>query len=442
MDSESDQNGSSNPSGAGGDQENQNVSYQRKGGFIRLVRKPSFAFLWAGSIASSIGSSAGFIAIIWFVFIETGSAIDVAFLGLATLIPRVSFGIFAGALADRFNRVRLMILADLLRASVMILFAASVIFFGFVFGVVLLSVIVLGFGMSLFRPALNSFLPTSVDKRDLGTANGLIGTAQQITSILGAPLGGFLIAIIGISLTIAFNGFTYLISALMIVAMSFAIYGTKNSRPAETKTRPRFSTQVKEGFTYVKGQPALLKLTIASFGANFFLSIFMYFIVVYISVVLGGDAVTLGIISAASGIGFGTGAIMAGRLRSERRFGIWFSVGWGFGALSILGLVLIPQTLPAILFMGLFGLGGGFGNTTFFTGVQKTVPNELLGRYLSIDEVGSLAASPAGMMTGGILITVIGIGLDFAVASIGTVILSLGLLIFSDVRALRAYDSQ
>ena len=92
--------------------------------------------------------------------------------------------------------------------------------------------------------------------------------------------------------------------------------------------------------------------------------------------------------------------------------------------------------------MGLFGLGGGFGNTTFFTGVQKTVPNELLGRYLSIDEVGSLAASPAGMMTGGILITVIGIGLDFAVASIGTVILSLGLLIFSDVRALRAYDSQ
>ena len=402
-----------------------------------LLRQPAFRFLWAGSVASSIGSSAGFLAIVWLVFGETRSAFDVALLGLAGLVPRVLFGIVAGALADRFNRIRLMMAADGLRAATMIGLASSLILVGFSFPVILLAVIVVALGQTIFRPAINSFLPTIVRAEELGRANGLVTSAQEITAIVGSPLGGFLIASVGVATTLALNGASYAVSGLLLFAMAFALITGGGAAPGPLANRPAFRTQVREGFAYLKGQAALLKLTLASFGANFFLALFYSFLVVYVSEVLGGSALTLGILAGASGLGFAVGSLSVGRLRSERRFGFWFSAGWGIAGVTLLGVILLPDLIAAAIFLFIAGVGGGFGNTTFFTGVQKFVPNELLGRYLSIDEVGSLAAGPAGTLVGGLLIVMAGIRIDYTLASAGTAIFSFGLLLFPDVRALR-----
>ena len=368
-------------------------------------------------------------------YTETGSAFDVALLGIAGLVPRIAFGIFSGTFADRYSRLRLMIVADSFRAATMIALAASLFTFGFNLYIVLGSVFVLGLGQSLFRPAINSFLPTAVSKEDLGTANGFFTAAQEVTSVIGSPLGGILIGVFGAVAAFLFNGGSYVISGLLIVSVSLTLSHRKEA--AKTSDRPSFFQELKGGLAYVNREKALLKLTLASFGANFFLSLFFTFIVIYVTDVLHQGPVIFGILSAAGATGFGVGSLMVGRLRAERKFGVWFSVPWGLAGLAILGMVFSHVVILGALFLFLTGFFGGFGNTVFFTGVQKFVPNAILGRYLSLDEVGSLAASPAGQIAGGLLIAALGIGVDFALAGIGTTAFTLGLLLFSDVRALK-----
>ncbi len=403
-----------------------------------LLRQPVFGRLWAGSVASSIGSSAGFLAITWLVYVETGSAFDVALLGVAGLVPRATFGLFSGVLADRFPRLRLMILADAFRAVTMVAFAASLFLFGFALWAVLTVVAVLGIGQSLFRPALSAFLPTTVVPEELGAANGLLSVAQEVTATIGSPLGGILIGLIGIAATLAVNGASYAISGLLIVAVSLTLNAHRAVPARPPSSPPPFLRQFREGLEYVRGQRALLKLTLASFGANFFLSLFFTFLVVYVGSVLHENAIVFGLLSAGAAAGFGVGSLLVSRLRSERRFGVWFATGWGIAGVGILGVVLVPVPLAVGLLLFVIGVGGGFGNTTFFTGVQRVVPNELLGRYLSLDEVGSIAASPAGQLGGGLIISAAGIALDFSLASVGTALFSFGLLLFADVRALRS----
>ena len=379
------------------------------------------------------------LALIWLVFTETGSAFDVALLGVAGLVPRATFGLFSGTLADRFHRLRLMVLADGVRATALVLLAGTLAFHGFSLGVVLAVVVVLGLGQSLFRPAINSFLPTAVPPEDLGTANGLMSVAQEVTTVIGSPLGGILIAAIGVAATLAVNGGTYLVSGLFVISASFAFARSRgpSGTMAHRADRPSFVRQFREGVDYLRGQRALLKLTLASFGANFFLSLFFTFLVVYVGRTLGQGALVFGALSAATAAGFGVGSLLVGPLKTDRRFGLWFAVPWGLGGVAILGLVLLHNVLTAGGFLFAIGLGGGLGNTTFFTGVQKVVPNELLGRYLSLDEVGSIAAGPAGQLGGGLIIAAAGIGWDFTIAAVGTALFSLGLVAFADVRALR-----
>ncbi|MDG7028092.1 MAG: MFS transporter, partial [Nitrososphaerota archaeon] len=188
-----------------------------------LFRQRVFGGLWVGSMASSVGSAAGLLAINWLVYTVTNSALDVGLVGVAGVVPRVIFGIFTGTLADRYSKLRLMIVADAFRAATMIAFAATLAIYGFSLYVVLIAVFLLGMGQSLFRPSINSFLPQAVAKEQLGAANGLFTAAQEVTSIAGSPLGGILIALVGVAATLALNGASYIVSALMIVFVAVSL---------------------------------------------------------------------------------------------------------------------------------------------------------------------------------------------------------------------------
>lgn len=161
-----------------------------------------------------------------------------------------------------------------------------------------------------------------------------------------------------------------------------------------------------------------------------FLSLFFTFVVIYVAKVLDQGSFIFGIFAAASATGFGIGSLLVGRTGAERKFGILFSVPWGMAGVTILGLALSNNIILGIIFIFLTGFFGGFGNTVFFTDVQKFVPNEMLGRYLSLDEVGSLAAIPAGQIAGGLLIASLGIGIDYALAGTGTAAFALGCFCF------------
>lgn len=328
-----------------------------------------------------------------------------------------------------------MITADAFRAATLILFALTLVFGGFSLPVVLAATFIVGLGQSLFRPSINSFLPVVVSKEQLGTANGLFLAAESVTGIIGGPLGGFLILISGVAATLLLNGASYVVSLIMIIVVARSLTGKGVVRASHAEGS--FIQQVRAGLSYINKERTLLKLTIGSFAGNFFLLLFFTFLPVYVINVLAQNALVLGVIGASGGAGFGAGSLLVGRVHSERRFGLWYAAPWGVAGLCISGLVLFPSTAAAAAFAFVLGIFGGFGNTTFFTGVQMYVPNNLLGRYLSLDEVGSLAAGPAGQIAGGLIIAAYGINLDFLLASLGTAAFGFGLLLFPDVRRLK-----
>ncbi len=212
-----------------------------------LFRNRAFATLWGGSVASSIGSSAGSLAIIWLVYAETGSAFDIALVGIFGLVPRIAFGVISGALADRHDRLGLMLMADSVRAFTLIAFAVSLAFIGFNLFALLAVVFILGIGQSIFRPAINSFPPVAVEKDQLANANGLFSVAQEVTSIIGSPLGGILIAIFGVGLTLMFNGAGYVVSAMFIAVVAMSLSTVKKDQKEQTEARQPFLDQVKGG---------------------------------------------------------------------------------------------------------------------------------------------------------------------------------------------------
>lgn len=405
-----------------------------------LFNNRYFKRLWPASILSSAGSSIGMISILWLVYATTGSAIDIAILGIVGMVPRVGFGLLAGGLADRMSKTHLMLIGDFLRAAFLILLSGWLFLSGFNFLIVVVAAFFLGVGQSIFRTTVSAFIPSVVDHEHLGKANGLFTTSQEIFGIVGSPLGGILIAIIGVPFTISINAVTYLISGIFTLSVIGLQRRNKNTFVSETSAREPLLKEISAGISYVRRERALLKLTLSSFAGNFFLSLFFTFIIVYVKSVLNQGPLVLGILSGLASVGFAIGSLLVGWTNVERKFGFWYAIGWGIGGIAISGTVLAPDVWTVGLSILVVGLGGGFGNTVFFTGVQRFVPANLLGRYLSIDEVGSLAANPAGQASGGFVISLLGINLDFIIASIGTAASMLILLLFRDVRDLHLDD--
>lgn len=355
-------------------------------------------------------------------------------MGIAAFLPRISFGLFLGSLLDRSNKGKIVTIADVTRATVLfILFLVSILK-GFNLWAVFISVFVLGFGQSLSRIGVNSMVPDMVPGTRLGKANGHIAFTQEISTVLGSPLAGVAIAMSGVSLSIVLGSLSYVVSAFFLFRVSRWVERRKGVMRDTESASVSIVREINEGIRYVRSEKALLKLTISSIAGNFFTSFFLPFLVVYVSRILMSGTIIFGILNGLMGAGLGMGALLAGRRPFEDRFGAWFSISWGIAAIAILGLVLVPGIISSAIFLTAWGIGGGFGDTVFSTGVQKFVPSRLLARYLSIEEVMGLASSPAGQASGGVLVSMFGTAPIFMLASLGGSLSVLVLLLFPDVR--------
>lgn len=324
------------------------------------------------------------------------------------------------------------------RASILLVLLVTVLIRGFDLWVLLLSVFGLGFGQSLSRLGTNSLLPETVPAGVLGKANGLMAFSQEVSAVVGSPLAGILLAYDGIQIALLTNFVTYVFSSYAL----FKLSGQSNivlRKSLKVVERGRnILEEAREGIRYIRKERALLKLTVSSLAGNFFTSLFLPFLVVYVTQILMKSTIVFGVFNGLIGAGFAIGALLSARQRFGDKFAFWFTLSWGVAGLSILGTVLFPETVPAAIFLFGWGIGAGFGDTVLSTGIQKYVPPKVLARYLGMDEALGLASSPAGQISGGMLISRFGVMPVFALASLGGSISVFVLVIFSDVRELSA----
>lgn len=399
---------------------------------LRVLRHRSFRRLWIGSLTSAAGTAVGGIILTWLVYSATHSPLAISLLGIVQFLPTLGFGLVAGALIDRLDRRRLMMSCDVARAICFAGLALFVLLYGVDLAVLIGAVFVVATFSTVFRPATNAAVPRLLETRDLADGNGLLQGGSTIAQFVGSPLGGLFLLTVGASVGLAFNALTFAVSGTMIFLMVIPT----GSRP-DGVPRPKRSLlgEVRDGLRFVRTQRALLIITATAMASNFFLTMWGSFMVFYAGDQLHQGAAGFSVLVAASTAGFAIGAIVPGRLHMERAPGFWLLPTWGFVGLLLLGLAWTRSLWLAVPLTTVAGALLSMGNTTWLSGVQRTVPDEFLGRYFATDEAGSYAMIPAGIAVGGVLIFTLGISWTYAIAGIGALVVNIPFLITPGVRA-------
>jgi MFS family permease len=396
------------------------------------MRSPGFRRLFASSAASTLGAAISLVSVNWIVYHYTHSAVAVALVGLTGIVPGIVLGLFAGVIADRYNRRSLMVTADLTRLVGMGFLTAVLYLTGFSLSLILAVMVLVNCCSAIFTPASQAILPRLVDTGSLEDANGLLSSTTGAAWSTGAAVGGVLVVLLGPVWGLGINAFTYALSAMFLVQIASAF-----GRPAEgtAATRKSLRGDLAEGIGWVLGNRTLTEVSFGYLPSNFLSSFVSPFFVVYAATRFGGSAAAYGLLVAAMAAGTAVGGLLVGRFAARRKAGVLMGLclvleGSAYGILAVSPILAVS----AVAALGA-GLTIGFSNTVYYSTIQATVPSRVLARVLSVEDFGSFVAIPAGLVVGGLVITARGVEFAVAVAAIGILLMGIVLLSLPDFRA-------
>jgi MFS family permease len=282
-------------------------------GFLDLLRgNRNYRFTWSGQIVSEVGDHFNNVAVFALALANTGSGLVVAGILISRAICAVLAGPIAGVLLDRMDRKRIMIISDLARAAIAILFI-----FGIPLGRTWLLYVLSGalmFASPFFSSGRASILPTIATKHELHSANSLTQLTQWTTLTLGSFLGGTSVTQFGYKLAFLFNAISFLFSAACIsrLHVESGFRAERSDVSGDRVMRPWH--EYTEGLRYMKSSPLILGIGLVAVGwatgggaAQILFSVFG-------EVVFHRGPSGIGIIWGSAGIGLVIGALFAHRI--------------------------------------------------------------------------------------------------------------------------------
>ncbi len=404
---------------------------------LRVLRNRSFLRLYSAAAASQLGAAIFSVSVAWVVYHRTGSALDITYIGIAGVVPGVAIGLFAGVLADRYNRRTLMILSDVIRAVALTAFTAYLASIGFNLLVTLAAVVVVYGFTATFQPASSAILPRMMPTEDLEDANGLLLATGMGAQVVGSAAGGLILAFSGAVPGFAVNALTYLLSAVFLAQIASRV-GAVAQGLGTPREEGSFSRDLREGMRYIRERLPLLEVVLGAMPVNFLASMVFSFLVVYNAQILSNNTSEYAFLVAGIAAGIAIGAVAVGRLGARRFAGPLIAIGVVVAGAGVLGLAISHAFGWSLLLDIAIGFVIGLINTALAATLQAIVPNQLLGRVLSVEQVGGSLATPVGIVLGGILITLHGVKFDYLVAGAALIANGLVLASLKGIRTLRA----
>jgi MFS family permease len=351
-----------------------------------LRRNPSFSRLFGAQLISFAGDWFSTVAILGLALQLTDSP------AVASLVLVVQTGAFsvasplAGVLADRFDRRRLMVAADVLRVPVagafLLVRDPGTLWIAFA------ATALLSFGAAVFEPTSSASLPNLVDDEDLGEANVLIGSAWGTMLAVGAAIGGAVAATFGRDVAFVLNAASFAGSAALIVGIHrpFRRQSTASHELPHAGLRGVVES-IRVVVRFARGNRALAALLLSktTFGVGTGVIVML---AVFGRDVFGAGDAGIGILFAARGLGALIGPFLARSivgLSTER--GLLLGIGGSFATYAI-GYSLMPLSPVlwlAAIFVFLAHLGGGSQWMLSSYGLQRASPDSIRGRVFSFD---------------------------------------------------------
>jgi MFS family permease len=376
----------------------------------------SFRWLLSAAIVNNVGDGIVLAAGPLLVASQTSDPFLVSMAVLSEYLPTLIFGVLGGAVADRFDRRRTVVVVDLGRAVALVVLVATIVSGSISIAVVLVTLFVLGTAETFADSASSTLLPGLVARDDLGLANARLQGAFLLTNQLVAPpIGAFLFAA-GMALPFATNAVCFVLGAVLV---SRVVTSTRR----EVRERSSLRGEMAEGIRWLLAHPPMRTLALTIFTFNVTFGAAWSVLVLYANERLGMSAVGFGLLTTAVAVGGIVGTLSYGRL--ERRFSLGDMMRTGLLIETATHLVLALTTSPAVA-LGTFVV---FGAHEFVWGTtsevvrQRAVPDELLGRVTGVYRVALVGGLVIGTPIGGLLASVYGITAPFWFGFIGSALL-------------------
>lgn len=362
--------------------------------FLRL--RPAFRSLWLAQVISLTGDWFNTIASVIIVNRYAASGLAVGGLFIARALPPFLLGPVAGVVADRFDRRKVLVLSDVLRAGIVLCFllidGPEDLWLLYVLTVLQFSV------SSFFEPARAALVPALVKSDELLTANTLASITWSAMLTLGGAIGGLTASLFGVQVSLVVDALTFLASAGLVLA----IPGQFQANPAHA---PASGWQnFVDGMNYVRkdldvGVVTLVK-ALGQVG-SFDIIAALYAAQVFREGQEG--ATTLGLMFTAFGVGAVLGPLISNRFGGSNPAWLRRAILGGFVCMPLAWLIVgIAPALPvALAGCVLRGIGGSINWTYSDVILQMTVPDHLLGRVFAFDfALFTLAVSISLWLTG------------------------------------------
>lgn len=271
---------------------------------MKIFQNKDFMLLWLAQNISKLGTRLYDIALMWYMYKKTGSAIALGLSVLCFTVPSVLVAPVAGVFADRLDKKKIIINTDMLNGIIMLIFSYFIFLDGFPIYILYIFMILSTMITAVFSPAISSAIPVIVEEKYLKDANTLNQMTSQLINIFGPILAGILIAFMSIDLLFFINGLSFLICALI---ESFIVI----PKLVENKNTKDVSSQFKEGLIYVvKDKPLFYLVMAGGVIINFFLAPLSIYETILSTKILNVGSTGYGMMNSALSMGALIGALL------------------------------------------------------------------------------------------------------------------------------------
>jgi len=365
----------------------------------KLLNNKSALLLWGARSFSRFGDSLEMLALLYLVYDLTGSGLAMGSLMLFSVLPNAIISPFAGVLADKYDKKKIMFLGEMVRgiaiAIIPILMITETIHLWHIY---LISVLV-SIAESFFEPAAGTTFVLVVGREDMPLFNSVVTISNHIMRVLGFSLSGIIMATIGKEIIFVVDAVTFLASG--VIALMVKIPDMKKEKSEEVSD---FKKELLSGFTYVLENKVIMSIIVVIIFIQFFQTPLDTYIPLIIEKVLLVPTVWSGYFATATIIGAIIGNVLYPFL-NKTSMKLYHLYLYGIAILGVsiglCGFILTP--IYYVLMFFVLGVVGSLISTWSFTEIQLLVDTNYLGRVSSILIMISLISTPlAGVVFGGL----------------------------------------
>jgi MFS family permease len=366
--------------------------------------------LWIANIGSNFGSLVQAVGAAWLMTLISESDTLVALVQASTTLPIMAFSLISGAVADGYDRRRVMLFAQLFMLVSSVALTVFT-FLGFINAWLLLGfTFLIGSGMAFHNPAWQASVRDFVGKDLVPSAVLLNGVGFNVTRSVAPAIGGSIVAAAGAVAAFVINSLSYL-------GLIAAVWSWEGQKQLEGQSRERLRSAIGAGVRYVSLSPHLMRI----YSRGFLFGLSNVAVLALLPLVardsLQGDSLTFGILLGGFGVGAVIGGLTSGRiseyLGNEQKIRVSFLA---FAVASLLFSVSqwLALTLLAVL---LSGWAWVMALALFNTSVQLSTPRWVVGRALSLYQMFTFGGMALGAWVWGTWVEAYSISVAFQVAA-------------------------